>query len=169
MAVSTDATHNPVEFLEGGASGASIWLSPSVIAAMLEAAIKAGRCETGGILIGRYGPDAWQADVIEATPKPKGSRSGWFWFQRSNTGLAALLEKRWSAGHHYLGEWHFHPGAAPTPSGPDIRAMQKIARDEVYRCPSPLLVILGGKPKTAWSISATLFRDGVHVPLRQRP
>jgi proteasome lid subunit RPN8/RPN11 len=133
---------------------------------MLEAAIKAGRCETGGILIGRYGAEKWSADIVEATPMPEGSRAGWFWFQRSKKGLAGLLEARWSEGFYYLGEWHFHPGGAPTPSGPDIRAMQKVAQDKAYRCPSPILLILGGRPKTRWSISATLFRDGqvIHFP-----
>lgn len=160
---------DPIEFTEGGASGASIWLSPAAITAMVEAATRAGRWETGGILIGRYGPDRWSADIVEATPKPKGSRSGWFWFQRSSSGLAELLEERWAAGLHYLGEWHFHPGGAPTPSGPDIRAMQKVAADDAYRCPSPILVILGERPKTGWSISATLFRDGHDIRLSGRP
>jgi hypothetical protein len=104
--------------------------------------------------------EGWTADVVEATPKPKGSRAGWFWFERSNKGLAELLETRWEQGFHYLGEWHFHPRGAPTPSGLDRRAMWKIATDDAYRCPAPILVILGGRPKSNWSLSATLFRDG---------
>lgn len=134
---------------------------------MIEAAVKAGRCETGGILIGHYGAERWSADIVEATPKPNGSRAGWFWFQRSKNGLARLLEDRWREGFHYLGEWHYHPGGAPTPSAPDIRAMQTIARDEAYHCPSPILVILGGRPRTGWSISATLFRDGQVIHLAE--
>lgn len=78
-------------------------LSPAAIASIVEASRAAGRSETGGILIVRYGPEGWVADIVEATPKPKGSRSGWFWFQRSSTGLTALLEERWSKGLHYLG------------------------------------------------------------------
>jgi proteasome lid subunit RPN8/RPN11 len=165
----TRQTPDPIEFTEGGVAGASIWLSPRAAAAMMEAATEAGRRETGGILIGRYGPEPWSADIVEATPKPKGSRSGWFWFQRSSSGLAELLEARWAAGFHYLGEWHFHPGGAPVPSGPDIRAMRKIASDEAYGCPSPILVILGGRSRIGWSISATLFRDGHDVRLTGRP
>ncbi|MBZ9801102.1 Mov34/MPN/PAD-1 family protein [Mesorhizobium sp. ES1-6] len=164
-----DWTPDPMEFTEGGPAGASIWLSSRAIAGMVEAAVKAGRCETGGILIGCYGADRWNADIVEATPRPRGSLSGWFWFQRSKHGLASLLEDRWRLGFHYLGEWHFHPGGAPTPSGPDIRAMRRIASDEVYRCPSPILVILGGQPKTRWSISATLFRDGHDISLEGKP
>lgn len=165
----TVAMPEPIEFRVSGDAAASIWISPAAITAMVEASVKAGRSETGGILIGRYGPEGWFADVVEATPKPKGSRSGWFWFQRSNSGLSALLAERWRDGLHYLGEWHFHPGGAPTPSGSDIRAMWKVAGDEAYRCPAPILIILGGKPKSDWSLSATLFREGQAVSLRQYP
>jgi proteasome lid subunit RPN8/RPN11 len=158
----------PIEFREGGIGGASIWVSPAAIACMIEAARKAGRSETGGILIGRYGPEGWVADIVEATPRPQGSRSGWFWFQRSSTGLAALLEDRWSKGLHYLGEWHFHPGGSPAPSRSDVRAMLKVADDEAYRCVVPLLAILGGRPEADWSLSMTLFRGGHAIELKQR-
>lgn len=136
---------------------------------MVEASAKAGRSETGGILIGRYGPEGWFADIVEATPKPKGSRSGWFWFQRSNSGLSDLLAERWRDGLHYLGEWHFHPGGAPTPSRSDIHAMWRVAGDEAYHCPAPILVVVGGRPKSDWALSATLFREGRVVSLRQCP
>lgn len=148
------------ESVEFRGAGVSVWISASAVSAMLAASVQAGCRETGGILIGRYGAEGWMADVIEATPKPKGSRASWFWFQRSNTGLAEILEQRWKDGFHYLGEWHFHPRGASTPSGSDERAMWKISADEAYRCPTPILVILGGKPKSEWSLSATLFRGG---------
>lgn len=158
----------PAEFGANGDDFVSVWISPDAITAMIDAATLADRSETGGILIGRYGPDGWVADVVEATPKPKGSRSGWFWFQRSNAGLTALLEDRWRDGLHYLGEWHFHPGGAPTPSGSDIRAMRAIAGDDAYRCPAPILVILGSATSN-WSFSATLFREGQVVKLARHP
>jgi proteasome lid subunit RPN8/RPN11 len=157
----------PIEFREGGIGDASIWVSPAAIASIVEASRAAGRSETGGILIGRYGPEGWVADIVEATPKPKGSRSGWFWFQRSSTGLTSLLEERWSKGLHYLGEWHFHPGGSPTPSSSDVRAMLKVADDEAYRCVAPLLVILGGRLDADWSLSVTLFRAGHAIALKQ--
>ena len=82
--------------------------------------------------------------------------------------VSTPLEERWREGYHYLGEWHFHPRGSPTPSGNDRRAMAKIALDDVYRCPEPILVILGGRPKSDWSLSATLFRDGRAVELFRR-
>lgn len=165
MAALTDWMPDSMEFTEDGPCGASIWLSSRAIETMVTLASNAGRHETGGILIGRYSAEGWSADIVEATPKPRGSSSGWFWFQRSQNGLASLLQSRWQAGLHYLGEWHSHPGGLPLPSYPDIRAMQKIADDEAYRCSSPILVILGGRHKAGWSISSTLFRHGRHIGL----
>ncbi len=152
-------TLEPQEFVATGEEGTSVWIGPAAIEGMIVAASAAGKKETGGILIGRYGPIGWVADVLEATPKPKGSLAGWAWFQRSNQGLAELLRQRWEAGLHYLGEWHYHPHASPTPSHSDLRAMQAIARDGSYRCPSPLLVIIGGSC-AGWQLSVTLFRNG---------
>lgn len=160
-------TGEPIEFRERGVGRASIWISPAAIASIAEASRAANRSETGGILIGRYGPEGWVADIVEATPKPKGSRAGWFWFQRSNTGLASLLDDRWSKGLHYLGEWHSHPGRSPTPSSSDVRAMLKIADDEAYRCVAPLLVILGGGLDANSSLSVTLFREGRAIALER--
>lgn len=157
----------PREFESTSGNRVSVWLSPNSIEAMFRESLSAGRSETGGILIGRYGPEGWVADVIEATPKPEGSRSGWFWFQRSNQGLKTLLEDRWERGLHYLGEWHFHPGGTPTPSSSDIRAMNSISRDGAYQCPSPILVIVGSAG-SAWSISATLFSEGRAIELPAR-
>ena len=159
------ATSIPREFSDDHESGISVWVSPAAIDAMWHDAIKAGRHETGGILIGSYGANGLNVDVVEATPKPRGSRSGWFWFQRAETGLRELLEDRWHLGLHYLGEWHYHPGGAPIPSRPDIEAMWKIARDDAYRCSKPLLIILGGTPRKRWSLSATLLEDGFSVNL----
>ncbi|RRU10601.1 hypothetical protein EGJ03_00730 [Stenotrophomonas maltophilia] len=157
-------TLEPQEFVATGEEGTSVWIGPAAIEGMIAAASAAGRMETGGILIGRYGPIGWVADVLEATPQPKGSLAGGAWFQRSNQGLVELLRQRWEEGLHYLGEWHYHPHASPAPSCSDLRAMQAIARDGSYRCPSPLLVIIGGSC-AGWKLSVTLFRNGTTTAL----
>lgn len=159
-------TLEPQEFIASGEEGASVWIGPAAIEGMIAAASAAGKKETGGILIGRYGPIGWVADIVEATPKPKGSLAGWAWFQRSNHGLAALLRQRWETGLHYVGEWHFHPHASPVPSHSDLRAMQAITKDGSYGCPSPLLVIIGGSC-AGWHLSVTLFRDGTAKALEK--
>lgn len=134
----------------------AVFVRSNVVEAMLASCGEAGRRETGGILIGRYDDTGTRAEVYEATPKPSGSTSGWFSFRRGNRGLRKLLLDRWAKGFHYLGEWHYHPGGAPEPSGSDYRAMEKIARDDAYRCQHPLMLILGGDPVGRWSLSGTI-------------
>jgi len=106
--------------------------------------------ETGGVLIGSYSPALTVAIVARATAPPSDSRAGANWFERGTAGMDRLLEEAWSKGMHYLGEWHYHPRGAPTPSSNDEAQMQEIAADEQARCSTPVLVILGeqaGKPE----------------------
>lgn len=125
-----------------------------------DACARAGSIETGGILIGRYKRDGRQASVCEATSKPIDSSAGWAWFKRGSKGLKPLLASRWHEGLHYLGEWHFHPNAGCTPSGPDMLAMAAISLDAQYACAEPLLIILGGVVPYDYQLSATVFPRG---------
>jgi hypothetical protein len=107
----------------------------------------AGGSETGGILIGRYSDWRDRAIVIEATGPPGGSRRSRLAFWRGFRGLTTLLLSRWTeAGTHYLGEWHFHPFLPAHPSKTDIDQMRAFANDPAYRCPRPILVVVGGDP-----------------------
>lgn len=116
----------------------------------------AGKKETGGIIIGRYSPGHQEAVITELTDKPKDSLSGFFSFLRGKSGLKKLLEKKWETNEYYLGEWHFHPGAAPNPSPQDYRTMRKIMRKKKYKCPEPIMIIIGGNPQD-YSIRSFLF------------
>jgi integrative and conjugative element protein (TIGR02256 family) len=124
--------------------------------------------ETGGLLFGYYTPGLEEAVVTLVTPAPADSRSGRTWFRRGIDGLQALVRQRWGERREFdLGEWHYHPNAAPTPSGQDVKQMLEIASDSKRRCPEPILLIIGGHPD-AWSFSATVFPRGrPAVPLRQ--
>jgi hypothetical protein len=70
------------------------------------------------------------------------------------------LEKLWPKKDYYLGEWHFHPHAAAEPSGTDIGQMIEISTSTKYRCPEPLLLILGGDPNGSWHIRVFVFPRG---------
>ena len=132
-----------------------------------------GARETGGILVGRYSATLDCARVSAASGPPADSVRGPSWFERGTRGLQAWLERRWtSRGDHYLGEWHFHPYAAPVPSDTDLQQLARIARTVDYRCPEPLLLILGGDPAGRWSISAHVVPSGwaaVALQRRQDP
>lgn len=121
----------------------------------------AGRLETGGILVGQYSAGLDCARVGAASGPPADSERGATWFQRGTRGLQAWLDRQWeSRGDHYLGEWHFHPYAAPIPSPTDRRQLEAIASTTSYGCPEPLLLIVGGDPAGKWSVSAHIFPRG---------
>ncbi|ELY2492081.1 Mov34/MPN/PAD-1 family protein [Cronobacter sakazakii] len=123
--------------------------------------------ETGGILIGSYSEDSSTARIVEATTRPVDSLAGRTTFQRGVRGLRPLLHARWKTGLYYVGEWHFHPGGSPEPSGDDFRSMTSIAANPDYQCLEPVMIILGGDPAGSYSLSASVFPRG-DAPIRLR-
>jgi integrative and conjugative element protein (TIGR02256 family) len=125
--------------------------------------------ETGGILIGRYTAAHDCALVTGVLGPPPDSRGGRTWFDRGVGGLQALLDRVWGQRRDfYLGEWHYHPFAAPGPSGKDYKQMNEIAATVSWKCPEPVLVIVGGDPRGAWRASAMVTtRAGEQIQLRE--
>ena len=76
---------------------------------LIEHCIRAGRKETGGILIGRYSDLHDQAIVTDATGPPRDSIRRRFSFVRGLVGVQRRLDGAWRHRDFYLGEWHFHP------------------------------------------------------------
>jgi len=105
------------------------------------------------------------AMVQSVTGAPVDSKTGRTWFERGIRGLQAKLDLLWRRNEgYYLGEWHFHPFGAPIPSSIDNKQLQKISRSRLYRCPEPLLIILGGDPAASWSLRCFLFLRGSKEP-----
>ena len=122
--------------------------------------------ETGGILLGRYSGAHDCAWIQKVTGAPDDSKMGRTWFVRGLRGLQAKLNQLWDRNEgYYLGEWHFHPFGSPTPSSVDIKQLHKIARSRLYRCPEPLLIILGGDVSNAWSMRTFVFERGRTHPI----
>lgn len=133
----------------------------ATIRRLLHLCRSSGTLETGGILVGGYSATLDCARVSAASGPPGDSVRGPSWFQRGTRGLQKWLESRWaSRGDHYLGEWHFHPYAAPVPSSTDLLQLGRIARSADYRCPEPILLIVGGDPAGKWLISAHVIPVG---------
>lgn len=113
--------------------------------------------ETGGILVGRYSPKHDLAIVSGVSAPPADSRSGRSWFTRGVEGLQNWLNRLWRSKNYYLGEWHFHPLAEPNPSGTDIGQMAEIASSGSYKCPEPILAIVGGDPRNTWKLRVFVY------------
>lgn len=139
-------------------------LSDSSLATMLDGGRSSFPRETGGILIGHYTDSLKTAVVERATLPPPDSKRTRTQFYRGVVGLKELLGRLWRRSErerrYYLGEWHFHPGGAPTPSTPDSEQMQEIAESEYYHCPEAILLLLGGDPRESYSLAAWIYRRG---------
>lgn len=125
----------------------------------------ADRIETGGILIGMYNPQHDTATVSQVLPAPPDSKAGPTWFERGTKGLRAALEQAWRTERtHYLGEWHYHPNAAPNPSPRDQSQMRDPKLRRGFRVVEPIMLIIGGHSSTNWATRAFVYpKDGVQI------
>lgn len=69
------------------------------------------------------------------------------------------LDRLWSRKKYYIGEWHYHPDCSSSLSSQDIEQMINISNDQNYKCPEPILLIVGGKPNS-WECSTYVFPKG---------
>ncbi len=149
-------------------------VSATCVGDILRTCAAAGRCETGGVLVGSYRSVAGAAldcaAVSDASGPPADSLAGATWFERGVRGLQRLLNDKWERGNYYLGEWHFHPFSDTTPSPQDFDSLAGIAENPQYRCPEPVLLIIGGDPTAGWRASAFVFLgSGLVALLRDEP
>lgn len=133
-------------------------IAGELIAKMVRLCAQAAGDETGGILVGHY-TVALNCAVIRAVSRaPSDSARGRTWFDRGVRGLQRWIDRLWARErYYYLGEWHFHPQGAPLPSATDIRQMEQVAASVNYRCPEPILVIIGGDPPRHWELRVFIF------------
>jgi integrative and conjugative element protein (TIGR02256 family) len=107
--------------------------------------------EVGGWLLGYWTASENALVVTHATPP---ASRGWPWGVRiTGEGHRDKFEAAWAAseGHvTFLGDWHTHPGGPATPSMRDMHAMTKLATDEDYGSPRPLIAIVATR-KWPWS------------------
>jgi len=132
---------------------------------------RSAKKETGGIVIGHYNARHTCAICQRVTGPPGDSVHVAARFLRGVSGLQKLLNRMWQRQQeYYLGEWHYHPFAAPAPSPSDVMQMLSIAEDPNYSCPEPILIIVGGDPDGKWQPSATVYAKAqLVVPLIPRP
>ncbi len=129
-----------------------------VVEGILSVCRSAASCETGGVLVGHYSKMHDCALVTSHSGPPSDSKAGATWFNRGVNGLGGWLKSLWTQqADYYLGEWHFHPGAPPIMSPRDIRDMTAIASSRMYKCPEPVLLIIGGIVTDKWQPGAYVF------------
>lgn len=95
--------------------------------------------ESGGILLGMYrGP---HIEITNITTPSKGDDKGRSYFERKCQSHVDSAHEAWINNNHYvtyIGEWHTHPEAVPTPSSIDIQSWKN-------KLPSrPMITLISG-------------------------
>ena len=121
-------------------------------------------------MLGRYTESHDCAVVTMSTNAPADSKRGRNWFHRGLKGLQSVVLRLWRLKReYYLGEWHYHPSGAPHPSSVDIAQMKEISNSIFYRCPEPVMLLIGGDPKNEFQLCAFVFPgNGTMIELRDQ-
>ena len=141
-------------------------LPPELVAALLTALQKAGRCEVGGILMAEHvGPNEFT--VREITVHRRGTFSS---FVRLIEDAIRKLRLFFRLTDHdyqrfnYLGEWHSHPSFVPIPSGTDDMSMLQIVQDKSVGANFAVLLIVKLDPDGRLvSTAHTYLPDGTRM------
>ncbi|ATB35243.1 hypothetical protein CYFUS_000655 [Cystobacter fuscus] len=123
--------------------------------------------EAGGILLGRYIVDSEAVVVDEVSSPMPGDRRTRFSFFRHQRAHQWLIEQRWKESEgtcHYLGEWHTHPEATPTPSLVDLSEWRRRLAEDRFEAEFLLFVIVGTQQVRMWEGRR---RSGVILPLEE--
>lgn len=124
--------------------GLRLEISDELIDRIREAGLVHYPNEFGGVLVGEYSEDKQTVSVSE-TILPQAYMSSRVSFDRGVEGLEEKLLEFYNADPSkiYVGEWHTHPNASPTPSWTDIKAIRQIVASENVNINNPIMLILG--------------------------
>ena len=137
-------------------NGGTIELGDAALSIMLKyKQIAKESKEAGGILLGRSIKDSIDVLIDEASEPAKEDLRRRFFFFRKKEPAQALVNKTWQYSQsvsNYLGEWHTHPEAHPTPSKLDLTNWVNLSRQT--QCEQDFLVfsIVGIETIRFWEL-----------------
>lgn len=132
-----------------------VWLPKSAWFSMHDLATKAWPSETGGVMCGYVarGNDVVVELLSNAGPQAEHTPGRYVPDYEFDIEFVAKAYGDSGRSTTYLGDWHTHPGGAPTPSLTDRRALWRVARCQEARQAFPVSLILG-VVEDAWDLRA---------------
>ncbi|SEE66189.1 integrative and conjugative element protein, VC0181 family [Rhizobiales bacterium GAS188] len=142
-----------------GISGQRLIFCPSVVAHFQKyRQLRWWQREAGGQLFPRFAlPDI---TVEEATGPHRGDWRTRFTYQPNRRAEQQEIAERHRRGLHFVGDWHTHPEAVPTPSARDMQSMGELFARSEHALNGFVLLIVGTDPAPR-GLSVSLF-DGTY-------
>lgn len=103
--------------------------------------------EAGGMLFAKI--SSTEILVEEATEPRRSDRRWRFGFWPCTKTQQQVIDARFRAGLHFVGEWHTHPERHPHPSNLDLTSMEKCFLGSQHELKALVMVILGTAPVPA--------------------
>jgi integrative and conjugative element protein (TIGR02256 family) len=135
-----------------------------VFTRMADQVRRAGRNETGGVLVGRIEEDG-TARIVDASGAGPRAVETPDRFDRDVAYCQRWIEARVRSGRcAYVGEWHSHTSGEARPSALDAESLSGIACADSYCRPTPVLVIV--KSEEGEIVERGAFSFAPHRPYR---
>lgn len=115
-------------------------------------------------MLGRYVLGCEDVVVDEVTVPMRGDRRTRTTFRRDARSHQKIIDARWDTSRgtcQYLGEWHSHPEAIPSPSGVDLTDWRRRIQSDRFDSESLFFLIVGTVAVRAW--------EGVRSSSKVRP
>ena len=115
-----------------------------------------GKTEACGVLVGEYDPDRGHYTIVKiTTPMLRDIRRRTS-FQILDRKHQKIVDQEWrrsSGKRFYLGFWHTHPEASPTPSTVDLKSWKENYDLNEGHTPSLFYPIIGLNEISIWEVS----------------
>lgn len=139
----------------------TVWIAIDALASCKEEADRALPDETGGVLMGWHDDERDEIVVVHAIgPGPNSEHHAHRFEADNDYHLGAVGDVYQRSGRivTYLGDWHTHPRGSNTLSTTDTRTLGKIAAYPESRCPTPIMIVLGGGgTNTGWKPASHIW------------
>lgn len=135
----------------------NLWISRSVLGAILTEALQYSPYETGGVLLGYWGGSPAVPVVTQIIgPGPAAVHTTESFIPDQEYHLQEISKEYQLSSSRivYLGDWHTHPNGKPILSKKDRRTLRRIAKYKPARAPSPIMLVLAGE---TWCASASVL------------
>lgn len=100
--------------------------------------------EAGGQLFAQIEGSRWS--IVRATGPRRSDWRSRFGFRPDRRAERAEIQDLFALGLHYVGDWHTHPEAHPTPSSSDLASMDDLVTRSTHELPGFLMIIVGTDP-----------------------